>query len=123
MTDGRFAAAMPTSTLGTSRVETQAVGMAGGAEPVPTATTAAPPLPAPGSIRRRPSRIFVEFGGERYFTSGVPVPFDAARFVRLGDYHGFPVYADARGASSTIYIPISSGLSDVVAPYVSQRGR
>jgi hypothetical protein len=123
VSDDRLVTPVPTSTLGTSRVVTEPVGMAGAPEPPPTVAVAPVPLPAPGSIRRRPSRIFITFGGERYFTSGVPVTFDAARFVRLGDHHGFPVYAEAQGSSSTIYIPVSSGLAEVVAPYVRQGAR
>jgi hypothetical protein len=40
---------------------------------------------------------------------------DLRTLNRIGEWHGFPVYA-ARGVESTIYIPIAQGL-DALAPY------
>ena len=59
--------------------------------------------------------IFIEYSGNRWYTSGPPVPFDAARFTSAGDKDGFPVYRKA-GDAQTIYVPIVKDAS-AVAPY------
>lgn len=84
---------------------------------------ALPPAERPVPVPRRfkaANGIFVEFDNARWFSSGVPVPFDATRFRRIGELRGFPVYAARRDASSTIYIQIAEGL-EVVAPYSRRR--
>jgi hypothetical protein len=98
-----------------SAVEPQVVGTAG------RVTTAVRPARTP--IRRSPSRVFIEFGADRWFSSGVPVAFDANRFVRVGEYHGFPVYTLENGPSSTIYVPLVRDQSNFVTPYSTRRRR
>ena len=97
-------------------VEPEAVGTSGRADAVA-------PAPRPARVRRSPTTVFLEFGGNRYFTSGSPVAFDAARFVRVGDHHGFPVYTAKDGPSSTIYVPVAGNLSEFVSPYSTRPAR
>jgi hypothetical protein len=88
-------------------------------EPVGTSgRVAATSVPAPLVYRRQdsPNGIFVEFEGSRWFSSGRPAPLSAFRVVRIGGYHGFPVYAERASDASTIYIPIAQGV-DIVASY------
>jgi len=104
------------------------VGTAGAPAPaeqraVGTAGTVAPPPEKASRIRREPSHLFIEFGNARWFSAGVPVPFDADRFVRIGEYRGFPVYTARSGPPSTIYVPLGHDLTDAVAPYTRRPGR
>jgi hypothetical protein len=84
---------------------------------------ALPPAERPAPVPRRSKAangIFVEFDNARWFSSGVPVLFDATRFRRIGELRGLPVYAAHRDGSSTIYVQIGEGL-EVVAPYSKRR--
>ena len=72
--------------------------------------------PATPRVRRPASNgIFVEYDRARWFSSGPPESMDLRTLNRIGEWHGFPVYA-AKGVESTIYIPIAQGL-DALAPY------
>jgi hypothetical protein len=97
-----------------ARTEPPVVGTSG---TVPLRTTPA------SRIRRQPSHVFIEFGSNRWFSAGVPVPFDDSRFVRVGEYRGFPVYAVRGGGPSTIYVPLGRDIPDIVAPYSRRTGR
>jgi hypothetical protein len=92
-------------------------------EAVGTAGRARAVLPSmPVRFRpQSPNGIFVEFDGARWFSSGQSVPLDTLRLTKIGESHGFPVYADRAHDGSTIYVPIARGV-DVVAPY-SKRAR
>ncbi len=76
-----------------------------------------PPLEeAPGGLlvqtARRPQDnlgIWVLFQGYRWEQSGEAVPLDPARLTRVGEYYGFPVYADAR-APYVVYLPLRANL-------------
>lgn len=99
--------------------------------PAPARTVAAPPVGTAGRAMRPVSRaavrirrpasngIFVEFDRAKWFSSGPPVSPDSLKLVRIGEWRGFPVYAE-RAADSTIYIPIAEGL-DALAPYSKRR--
>ena len=107
--------------------------------PAVAAPAAASPItrPAPESVgtagrnttsgARRPVRvrsgaanaIYVEFDHARWFTAGPPISLDARSLTRVGESHGFPVYA-AHPGDSTIYVPIAQGM-DTVAPYSKRR--
>lgn len=63
--------------------------------------------------------IFVEFHDQRWFSSGPPVARDSRTLKRIGEYHGFPVYA-AGGSDSTIYIPVARGV-DALAPFSKRK--
>ncbi len=62
------------------------------------------------------NEIYVNYGDARWRAAGRAVPFSSDRFVQVGSYEGFPVYAEKRDAQSprTIYLPSRSNL---VAPY------
>jgi hypothetical protein len=84
---------------------------------VGTAGYLPPQQSAPVVSLRRPESndgVWVRFGGERWVSDGVAIPFVAADFVRVGDYAGYPVYARRDLKEEKIYLPSRSGL---VAPY------
>jgi hypothetical protein len=68
-----------------------------------------------------PNGIFIRYDNARWFSSGPPVAFDPARFVRARETDGFPVYTARRGSRSTIYVPVVKDATGAVAPY-SKRG-
>jgi hypothetical protein len=37
--------------------------------------------------------------------------------TRIGDHHGFPVYAEGSGETRTIYVPVTSEAGGLVARY------
>lgn len=79
-----------------------------------------PPPPAPVSAARRAETangLFIEFDSRRWFSAGPAVAFDAARMTRIGDHHGFPVYAEGSGDARTIYVPVTSETGGLVARY------
>jgi hypothetical protein len=57
--------------------------------------------------------IWLRFQGRRWHQVGEALPLDAARLVSVGDYQGFPVYADPH-EPYIIYIPTRA---DLVAPF------
>jgi hypothetical protein len=107
-TTGQSLAAVAAQTQQAARIP-GAVGTAGYLPPSQPATPIV-------SLRRPESNdgIWVRFGGEKWVSGGVAVPFVAADFVRVGDYAGFPVYARRGLQEETIYLPTRTGL---VAPY------
>lgn len=84
------------------------------------------PSPAPaGPLRtaRRPqglNGVFVNFDNRRWFSSGPAVEFSSARFVRVGEYEGFPVYAEP-GNAGTIYVDSTAGDRGFLTPYSVRR--
>jgi len=71
--------------------------------------------PAASRVPRASNGIFVEYDRARWFSSGPPQSLDLRTLDRIGEWHGFPVYA-AKGVDNTIYIPVAQGL-DALAPY------
>jgi hypothetical protein len=80
-----------------------------------------PPAPAPAPAARSRSNarpqaapappqtrngVWIEYQGARYYSAGPSIGYDASRFQSVGDYRGFPVYREARGASDRIYVAI-----------------
>jgi hypothetical protein len=68
---------------------------------------------------RRPegaNGVYVEYGKARYFADGPAVAFDPARFARVGDYHGFPVFQQ-KGREKTLYLPATMGADATLVPY------
>lgn len=63
--------------------------------------------------------IWVNYDGERWFSSGNAVDFDAAHFTKIGEYYGFAVY-QRLGDPSAIYIPSTPGR---LARYAAKRAR
>lgn len=53
--------------------------------------------------------IWLDYAGARWQVDGGGVAFAPGRFVRIGDYHGFPVYRARTGPADVIYIPSVQG--------------
>jgi hypothetical protein len=64
--------------------------------------------------------IFVEFDHARWYASAPPKDLDSASLRRIGEWHGFPVYATRSTGESTIYIPVTQG-SDAYAAYSKKK--
>jgi hypothetical protein len=62
----------------------------------------------------------MDFDGRRWYSAGPAVPFDAARMTRIGEHHGFAIFADTASPSTRIYIQAVAGGS-MVAPYSIDR--
>ncbi len=110
--DEPFAPAASAAESTTTTAPAQPVGTAG------RTTTS----PAPRPVRVRPdaaNAIYVEFDHARWFSAGLPVPLDRRSLTRVGESHGFPVYA-AHPGDKTIYVPIAQGV-DAFAPYRRRR--
>ena len=76
---------------------------AGGAD---TATPARVSLMSVNAPQMRgPQGIWIEFGGERWYSAGTTASFDPERFAPAGTYHGFPVYRAREGSAEEIFVP------------------
>ena len=111
----------PGSRLDRTQAPPAAVGTTGAAVAV------LPPAPSAlaGSLSSaiRPkglNGIFIEYDNRRWFSSGPAVEFSPARFVRAGDYRGFPVYTES-GREGIIYVASTSGGDGLLAPYSARR--
>jgi len=95
--------------------------------PEPAATTGiSEPEPPRGPLvsARLPeglNGVFIEYSDRRWFSSGHAVQLDPARFKRIGDLAGFPVYADRDGDEKTIYVSVTSQTESFIAPYSARR--
>ena len=81
----------------------------------------APSRPVPTRIQtvQRPvglNRVYLYFDNARWFAAGPTVEFSDDRFTRIGEHHGFPVYAE-RGGADAIYIALVPGAPGLVSPY------
>jgi hypothetical protein len=103
---------------GRGRADLGAVGTSGIEiwEPViieaPIEAPSAPPAPTRVESIPRPrgtTGIWVEFNGVRWYNDGVAQSYTAERFVRAGDYHGFPVYRERGRAADRIWIATLNG--------------
>jgi len=105
------AGAYATDLLARSREtsNTNKVGMAGQVSP-------------PRNVRRTDASkgMFVEFDHARWYSAARPQSLDAASLKQIGDWYGFPVYADRNSNGSTIYIPIAKD-SDAYAAYSKRK--
>ena len=63
--------------------------------------------------------IFIEYGGQRWYSSGDSMEIDPTRMTRVGDYRGFDVW-QSRGAKGTIYISTTRG-GLIGVPYTTKR--
>ena len=63
--------------------------------------------------------VWLEFRGARYYSDGAAAPFDAKRFTRVGEYHGFPVYRAKEGNVEAIWVAVLKD-EGPVAPYVKR---
>jgi len=92
-------------------------------EPISTggAASMAPSRPVPTRIQtvQRPvglNKVYLSFDNARWFAAGPTVEFSNDRFTRIGEHHGFPVYAE-RGDADAIYIALVPGAPGLVSPY------
>ena len=89
---------------------------AGANAPAPAAPAADQPtgvesVPPPDSN----AGVWVDFGGNRWFSAGRSVDYDATRFEPVGSLRGFPVYRDRSGPADRIYVTIAQ--DGPVAPF------
>jgi hypothetical protein len=61
--------------------------------------------------------VYIEYAGRKWFSRGRAVQLDATRFVVIGRYDGFPVYAERNGTRNTIYVPSAASAPTLLAPY------
>jgi hypothetical protein len=116
----------------------QASGPPTGLSPLPSATDApsatGPASSTPGTSSgpqttraKAPSKragvtvVYIEYGGRKWYSNGPTVEFSPSRFKAIGEYHGLPVYADRKGTSEKIYIPVEQGADSLLAPYSRRR--
>jgi hypothetical protein len=57
--------------------------------------------------------VWIMFAGEKWVSAGIAIPF-TGDFVRVGDYAGFPVFAQRDFSQEMIYVPSRAGY---IAPY------
>ncbi|MGH8637665.1 MAG: hypothetical protein ACREUZ_11090, partial [Burkholderiales bacterium] len=108
---------MSGSTAATAAAAPALVGTSG------TSAATLPPAPAvpvgPLETARRPvgiNRVFLQYDNARWFAAGPAVEFSQERFTRIGEYRGFPVYAEG-GRTDTIYVPLLEGGPGLLTPY------
>jgi hypothetical protein len=83
----------------------------------------ATPAPVIRSVPRRETTnagAFIEFDGQRYYTSGKAVVHDPDRFTPSGEARGARVFREAKGQDRTIFVETVPGGS--LAPY-TRRGK
>jgi len=95
---------------GRGRADIRAVATAGTetGPPVIIEAPSAPTTPTGVESILRPrgtAGIWIEFNGARWYHDGAAESYTPERFVRAGDYHGFPVYQKRGDSSGEIYIP------------------
>jgi hypothetical protein len=61
------------------------------------------------------SGAWFDFEGARWFNAGRAVNYDPARFVRAGEYRGFPVYRERGGAGDRLFVTVAP--DGPIAPY------
>lgn len=58
---------------------------------------------------RSNSGIWLQYDGAKWYAGGEAVAYAPSQFVKVGEYHGFPVFRDRNQQSATIYIPSVEG--------------
>jgi hypothetical protein len=104
----RVAVAPPTASA--------AVGTAG------RAPVAVPPANPPRRLAA-PNALYLDFDGRRWYPSGSAVPLDSKRMQRIGEHHGFAIYADAPHDPGAIYVQVTRESQDYVARYSRRPSR
>ena len=94
-------------------VPSGAVGAVGGGSPAPV-------RPWRSALQPKGiNAVFVDYQNRRWYSSGPAVEFSATRFVRVGEYHGFPVYGE-QGQERTIYVASTVAAEGLLTPYTSR---
>ena len=82
-----------------------------------------PTLPRPMRTRveslpepRATDGVWIRYDGAKWYSNGAAAPYSPDRFVRIGTYHGFPVYRERTGRGSRD-IWVSVVQDGPVAPY------
>lgn len=102
------------------------VAAAAAAQPAATTGTApppaAPPVAAPAAPRRPTAAdsIFIQFRNRRWFASGSGIEYDPARFTRVGEYQGLPVFVASGEGLESIYVPVTRTAPNVLARYTRE---
>jgi hypothetical protein len=120
-TTGSRTPSFPVERPAVRSVEERAVGTAGGIVPAGVASGNAiprPPRTVMETIQRPRSGsngVWLDFVGIRWFSNGVATPYSANRFTKVGEYRGFPVYAETAGSKDTIWVQVVK--NGPLAPY------
>ncbi len=90
--------------------------------PAATVGTAAAARPSLTSLSTAQAPVglnafFIEYRGQRWFSSGPVVEREGSSFVQSGEYHGFPVYVDRDHPGDTVYVPVAGAVTDLLTPY------
>jgi len=102
-------------------VEERALGTGGSLVPAGVASrnaTTRPPRTVMETIQRPRSGkngVWLDFVGVRWYSSGVSTSHSAARFTKVGEYRGFPVYVETTGKKDTVWVQVVKG--GPLAPY------
>lgn len=83
---------------------------------VPRPVSPGPPVPVPRRSTATDS-IFIQFRAQRWFASGSGIEFDPARFTRVGEYGGLPVFVREGEDLKSIYVPVTRTTPGVLARY------
>ena len=91
---------------------------------IPTSGSGDIPKPARTHVESIPrprdnDGIWLEYGGSRWYADGPAAVFDAARFMQIGLYRGFPVYRDKDRGADEIWVRVVE--DGPVAPYAKRR--
>jgi hypothetical protein len=111
----------PVQGSATPTVEERPVGTGGSIVPAGVATRNGMPRP-PRTVMETIQRprsgnngVWLDFVGVRWYSNGVSTPFSAARFTKVGEYRGFPVYVETAGRKDTIWVQVVT--KGALAPY------
>ena len=63
--------------------------------------------------------IWIEYEGARYYADGAAAVLSEARFTRIGNYRGFPVYRAADDTTAD-RIWVTSAIDGPIAPFVKR---
>lgn len=105
---------------GRGRIDTPTVGTAGTVPSAPAIVEPPTPARSPSIVESIPgprgtTGIWVRFEGARWDNDGAAQPYSADRFIRIGDYHGFPVYRERGNRAARIWIAAVKG--GMLTPY------
>ena len=81
--------------------------------PAATAGTSRPSHVSIGDKPQGANAMFIEFDRRRWYPAGPAAEIDLSPFIRVGEYHGFAVFAPPQGRDE-IYIPSTIGGTAVV---------
>jgi hypothetical protein len=120
-TTGSRTPSFPVQSAGSARPEERVVGTSGSIVPAGVGPASAMPH-APRTVMETIQRprsgshgVWLDFVGTRWYSSGVATSYSADRFIKVGEYRGFPVYVETVGSKDTIWVQVTNG--GPLAPY------